>query len=229
MSHFQNCITSSIGKKQIVATTGLLLIIYVVLHLTGNLFIYAGPEAFNGWAAKLHSLGPILRVFEYGLLFTFLIHIYFTYLVVLENMQARGVPYAISKPVGERSLATRLMPYTGTFLFAFVIWHLLDFTFIDHNGPRSMMNGISMGLYGVVYNAFRNQLHSGLYIMAMGCLGFHLAHGIQSVFQTFGFNHPRYTPLIIEMSDFLGLVIAFSYSTIPILVLLHNARYKVGM
>jgi len=217
---------SSIGKKQVVATTGLLLVLFVIGHLAGNLFFYGGPNAFNAYAEKLAHLRPGLYVVEFGLLWIFLVHIYFTALIVTENIRTRGQNYAVSKAVGARSLATRIMPYTGTYILIFVVWHLLDFTFIDKTGPRSMMpNGIDFGLYGVVYNSFVSPWHSFGYIAAMGCLGFHLAHGIQSFFQTFGFNQPRHTPMIQNVSNFLGIAIAFGYSTIPILVMLHHARY----
>ena len=223
-----NYLKSSIGKKQVVATTGLMLILFVIGHLAGNLFMFGGPNAFNHYAEKLRGLRPALYVVEYGLLFVFLTHIFFTYLVVLENIQARGVGYAVSKSVGERSFATRLMPYTGTFLLAFVIWHLIDFTFVDRLGPQGVLpDGKNYELYGVVYNAFMNPVHSGLYIVAMFCLGFHLAHGVQSFAQTFGFNSPRLTPLISFISNLFGFFIAIGFSTIPVFVLLDCVKYKV--
>lgn len=225
MNNAKEYCMSSIGKKQVVATTGLLLILYIIMHLAGNLLILGGPELFNGYAEKLHSLGPLLKVVEIALLSVFLIHICFTYLVVWENIRASGHRrYAVDKPVGERSLATRLMPYTGSFLFGFLIWHIMDFTAIDHEGPRRLVNGLDFGLYGIVYNAFVNPVHSGLYILAMGCLGFHLAHGLQSFFQTFGFNR-EWTKNLSYLSGFFGLVVAFGFSLIPIFVMLHNARY----
>lgn len=225
MNTYQSYFSSSIGKKQVVATTGLLLILYIIMHLAGNLLMLGGPELFNWYAAKLRSLGPILKVIELALLSVFVIHIYFTYLVVWENIRARGHSrYSVDQPVGERSLATRLMPYTGTFLFLFLVWHLLDFTYIDHEGPRCLINGINFGLYGIVYNSFVQPLHSGLYIMAMGCLGFHLAHGLQSFFQTYGLNSKR-SKMLGYVSGFFGLLVAFGFSLIPIFVLLHNARY----
>ena len=231
MQTLRDYTSSSIGKKQIVAVTGFLLIFYIIIHLAGNCFIFWGPKAFNAYAHKLHSLRPFLYVVEAGLAAVFIIHIYFTYLVVLENIKARGglKRYAVYQPAGERSLATRLTPYTGTFLFAFVIWHLLDFTFINHEGPRGVMpTGINLGLYGIVYNAFINPIHSILYILAMGCLGFHLTHGIHSMIQTFGYNHPRYTPMIRYLGVIFGIVIAVGYSLIPIFVMLHYAKYIVG-
>ena len=218
--------TSSIGKKQIVATTGLLLILFVIGHLAGNLFIYGGPKAYNGYSDFLHHLRPGLYLIEYALAVIFVIHLYYTALIVMENYQARGTRYAVYKPIGERSLATRLMPYTGTIIFAFVIWHLIDFTFADPQGPRSILpNGQPAGLYGIVYNAFADPVHGFLYIVAMICLGLHLAHGIQSFFQTFGFTHPQHTLCIRRVSNFLGILITIAYSTIPIYVLLDSLKY----
>lgn len=217
-------LTSSIGKKQITAITGLFLILYVILHLVGNLLILKGPDVFNGYAKALQSLRPFLNVIELGLFLIFAVHVCFTCLVVLENMQARQVGYTVSRSVGEHALSTRLMPYTGTFLFLFIVWHLLDFTFVDHDGPRAMVNGINLHLYGLVYNSFRNLLHSTAYILAMGCVGFHLAHGIQSFFQTFGIVHVRYTLAIKTISNFLGIMIAFGFSFIPVWVLLDSMK-----
>ena len=226
MGDFQQYFNSSIGKKQIVAATGLLLIVFVVMHLAGNLFMYGGPEVFNGYVDFLNKLRPTLYLIEIALTVVFVIHLYVTALLVWENCQARGKGYAVYKPVGKRSWATRLMPYTGTIVLAFVIWHLLDFTFVDHQGPRSVLpDGRHLGLYGVVYNSFSNPLHSFLYIVAMIAVGLHLAHGIQSFFQTFGFNHPRYTPMISEVSNTLAMLITFAYSSIPVYVLLDSMKY----
>ena len=226
MNQFTGYLNSSIGKKQIVATTGLLLIIFLLGHLAGNLFIYGGPGAYNHYAKTLNSFHPFLYVIEYGLLVVFLIHIYFTALVVFENIQARGGRYTVYKSVGERSWATRLMPYTGTYVLGFVIWHVLDFTFIDHNGPRSVMpDGVGRELYGVVYNAFMDPLHSLLYIIAMLCLGLHLAHGIQSFFQTYGLSQDR-LPAIKKISNLAALIIALAYSSIPVYVLVDSLKYK---
>ena len=215
------CAQSSIQKKQITAVTGLFLILFVLGHLAGNLFIYLGHEAFNGYAQKLAGLRPGLYLVETVLLLIFLIHLYLTALLVWENRQARPVAYRQWQMIGEHSIASRLMPWTGTVIIAFVVWHLRDFTFADGDGPRSILSdGQSYGLYGVVYNAFADPWHSALYILAMAALGFHLSHGIQSFAQTLGFYHPRYTPLIRKMSNGLGLLIALAYSSIPAAVAL---------
>ena len=217
---------TSIGKKQIVAVTGLLLILYVIVHLAGNLLIFAGPAVFNGYAQKLASLRPALYVVEVGLLFIFVVHIWTTAVLVIENYGARGQAYAVYKSRGERSLATRLMPYTGTFLLAFVAWHIFDFTLIDHDGARSiLLDGKSYGLFGVVYNSFLSPLHSALYVLAMFCLGLHLSHGVASCMQTTGFNHPHYAPAVKRISNYFAFFVTVGYSLIPVSVQLNLLRY----
>ncbi|MBI3601911.1 MAG: succinate dehydrogenase cytochrome b subunit [Candidatus Omnitrophica bacterium] len=211
---------SSITKKQIVALTGLVLIFFVVFHLAGNLFIYGGPAAFNGYVEKLDDLGVLKTIAEWGLFFVFGIHILTTAFLVLENIQARGISrYAVDNSKGPRSLATRLMPYSGSYLFLYVIWHLIDFSWADQQGPRSIIHGVSYGLYGVVVNAFKDPLHSMLYIIAMCFLGLHLAHGTQSFLQTFGFNDNRFTPCIKKFSRYFAVAMAAGYSSIPLYVL----------
>jgi succinate dehydrogenase / fumarate reductase cytochrome b subunit len=215
---------SSIGKKQIVAASSLVLILFVIGHLFGNLWIYGGPQAFNGYAEKLAHLRPALNVFEAILLLIFLIHIHVTSLLVLENIRARSRGYLVQKTKMNRSLSSRLMPYTGTIILAFVIWHIKDFTFTDHLGPRSMIHGKSLGLYGVVYNSFTNPVHSLLYIIAIICVGFHLDHGVQSFCQTFGLNHPKYTPMLYKFSRMFAIIITLGFCSIPIYVFIDFMR-----
>ena len=215
MTNLSAYLKSSIGKKQIVAATGLMLILFVLGHLAGNLLIYLGPEAFNNYAKKLASLRPGLYFIEIGLFLVFLTHIYLTALIVLENVRARSIRYQVYGDSKKRSLATRLMPFTGTYILGFVIWHLLDFTFIDKHGPRAILpDGNDYGLYGVVFNAFADPIHSLFYIIAMMCLGLHLAHGIYSFAQTFGFNQS----LAKKISGSVALFISVAYSSIPVYV-----------
>jgi succinate dehydrogenase / fumarate reductase cytochrome b subunit len=218
---------SSIVKKQIVAVTGLMLILFLIGHLAGNLYMFAGPEAFNAYAKKLASLRPGLLFIEAALLAVFLIHLSLTALLVLENIKARGDSgYQVQKSRGGRSLAARLMPLTGTVILLFIGWHLLDFTFSDHHGPRGVLSdGKSYGLYGVVYNAFLDPIHSGFYILAMACVGFHLSHGIQSFFQTLGFYHPYYSSIIKKISAGMGILVALGYSSIPVYIMLQHAAW----
>lgn len=219
MEALQRYLQSSIGKKQIVAVTGLMLIGFILGHLAGNLLIFKGPDALNGYAHKLASMRPALLGVELGLAGIFALHIALTLWLLLYNNDARPVAYAHYEPT-ERSLSTRLMPYTGTLLGAFILWHLLDFTFVDHTGPLSMVTNKGHGLYGVVYNAFKTPWHSALYILAMCCIGFHLTHGLQSFMQSLGLHHEKYTPLIKIVSVLLGLGVAVVFSSIPLYVLM---------
>ncbi|MDO8580785.1 MAG: succinate dehydrogenase cytochrome b subunit [Candidatus Omnitrophota bacterium] len=225
MNSLSTYFTSSVGRKQIVAVTGLLLILFVIGHLAGNLLIFLGPEAFNNYAKKLAGLRPGLYLVEVGLCFVFVVHFFVTGVLVYENYLARNTQYGVNAAKGQRSWATRLMPYTGTLLLVFVLYHLWDFTFIDKHGPRSILaDGNSYGLYGVVVNAFADPGHSTFYIAAMMALGLHLSHGVESFIQTFGFNHPHYTPMIKTFSHIFALVISFTYSSIPVYILLNYPK-----
>lgn len=210
---------SSIAKKQAVALTGVLLILFIITHLGGNLFIYAGPGVFNAYAHQLHSLGPLLMAARLGLLVVFLIHICLSSFLVIENIKASGgyKRYAVQKSVGRRSLAEALMPYTGLYIFAFVIYHILDFAYADNLGPRSLILGKSYGIYGIVFNSFRDPVHGLLYIIAVCFLGLHLCHGVQSLMQTGGFR-PKWVHVIKMSSDYFALLMVIGYSSIPVYV-----------
>jgi succinate dehydrogenase / fumarate reductase cytochrome b subunit len=190
---------NSIAKKQVVAITGLLLIGFLIAHLAGNFLIFAGPTAFNAYADKLAHLRPGLYALEVLLAIIFVVHLSLTAQVVIENRKARREKYTKYSPKGQRSLASRLMPFTGSIILIFIIWHLLDFTFTDHHGDRSILaDGQSYGL---------------------------LMHGIQSAFQTYGFNHPKYTPQIRQWSFAIGFLIAVLYSAIPVAIRLGFVGY----
>ena len=204
------------------AVTGLLLVGFLIAHLAGNLFIYGGAGAYNKYAETLHSVGPALWLLEIGLLLLFLVHIVFTVTLVLENWRARGTAYAVNPQDQTRSWTTRTMPYTGTFLLVYICFHLYDYhpIFKDHEGPASILNGVNQGLYGLVCHSFLNPVRSGFYLIAMGVLGFHLAHGISSLFQTCGIVSPERMPVIHRISLVIGIFFAMAFGSIPIYVLI---------
>jgi len=136
---------------------------------------------------------------------------------------ARPVRYENISNQGRRSLATRTMTISGGIVLIFVIWHLLDFTLTDHHGPRSFINGESLGLYGVVYNSFASPLHCLLYIIAMVAVGSHLTHAVESFCQTFGFNHPRYFFKIKNFSRVFAAAVIVGYSSIPIWIFMRHS------
>lgn len=200
---------SSIGKKLLMAITGLAFFGFLSMHLAGNLTIYKGGSAFNAYAQKLHSLGPILIIFELGLLAFAIIHIAMGITLFVQNLKARSVPYKMDKPAGGRTFSSTWMPYTGFVLLAFVIFHLLNFSFID-KGQRT--------IFEIVSTAFSNPIYMIIYVIAMVVLALHIRHGFWSAFQTVGANHPKYMPAIMVLSIVVGLIFGFGFGLLPIYI-----------
>ena len=210
-------VSSSIGKKQIVAISGLLVVGFIFFHMIMNLLYHAGAEIYNILPAAAQSTGIGLRIVESGLAAIFLVHIVFTAMLTIQNKKARGNQgYAQFKDKNKRSLATKLMPVTGSILLIFIFTHLADFWFPDHYGPGTMINGVEQGTYGLVYNAFASGPKVTWYIIAMFAIGLHLAHGVQSMFQTFGFRNQRSVEMVERLSTTIGLLIAAGFSSIPL-------------
>ena len=209
---------STIQKKQIVGITGLAMVGFVVAHLSGNFLIYKGAEAFNAYAKFLHDLGALLWVMRAGILASFLLHIGFTIHLSILNKRARKNRYYIYKNhLNESSLAKRLMPLTGTVMFFYIIFHLLDFSLAEKVG---LIDGIDYGLFGLVVNTLGDPIHAILYILSMVCVGLHMYHGFQSVFQTFGFMSNNNMPHFVLASKVLGIAITVGFSSIPIYIML---------
>ncbi len=211
-------LSSSIGKKQIVALTGLAMVLFLLAHLAGNLLIFKGADAYNAYAAALKEFGALLWVARLGLIAMFFIHFVFIFLLVKQNRQARGVQYSEPLHANTRSLSTKLMPVSGTILLAYIITHLMDFTFTHSNIANATVCGDYLGLYGLVVNHFSNPFGSLWYVIAMFAVGFHLTHAVQSVAQTFGWNNSKYTPFIKKTSVVVGIGIAAGFAAVPIYV-----------
>lgn len=209
-------LTSSVGRKQIIAVTGLALVLFLIAHLSGNLLIFGGPEAFNAYAKKLHSLGPLLYVARAGLIVMFVTHIAFTILLIKENKTARGHSYAVKKDISGRSFATKTMRYSGPLLALFLLLHLSDFTWnVPWFGSGAQFSA-ELGLYAKVANSFLNPIRTIIYILAMFAIGLHLSHGIQSVFQTMGLTCTEKMKTVKKISLSLGLIIAVGFASLPV-------------
>lgn len=196
---------SSIGRKVMVAAAGILLCGFLVTHLAGNLFLLVGEGPFNRYAEALEE-NPLLLPAELGLAALFLIHIVTTLWLKWENRQARPVGYAIEASKGGRTPGSRSMALTGTFLLAFLIVHLKTFKFADKPD----------GLFRLVMDSFARTPYTLFYVAAMAGLGLHLSHGVQSAFNTFGVNHPKYTPLIKKAGMGFAALIAGGFALLPI-------------
>ena len=200
---------SSIGKKLLMAITGLSFIGFLCVHLAGNLTLYKGGAAFNTYAEKLHSLGPILTVLEFGLLAMALIHVTTGIILFVQNLKARSVPYRIDRRAGGRTFSSTWMPYTGFILLTFVIFHLLNFSFADKGGQT---------IFEVVSQSFGHPVYTIVYVLAMVILALHIRHGFWSAFQTIGANHPRYMTAIMVLSIVMSLIFGFGFGLLPIYI-----------
>ena len=201
MSWIFKYVNSSIGKKQLMAVTGGCLLGFLLVHFVGNCTLLipdkaASKEAFNKVADTYDSLKFLLYVAEAGLVVLFGVHIVNALRTWRENRAARAAGYEVQTRVGDKSLPSFVMIYTGTFLLAWLVLHILTFKFgkgvfadiIPHDGQIT--------LYDVVSFWFSQSWYAAIYVIAMLCLGFHLWHGVGSVFQTLGLRHPKYTPII---------------------------------
>ena len=204
-------LSSSIGKKLLMAVTGLCLIGFLAMHLLGNTMAFAGATAFNDYAKKLHSLEPYFTVFNIGLLTIGLVHILIGVLLFFENLRARPRKYEVFNNPGGMTFGSRTMPYTGILILIFVILHLLKFTFVDKS---------VIPIYQQMAATFANPGWVLMYVVAMVIVAFHTSHGFWSLFQTFGINHPRYTPLIMRLGLVVTLVIGIGFGILPVYLLI---------
>lgn len=202
---------SSIGKKLMMAITGLSFCGFLATHLAGNLTIYGGKEAFNSYAEHLHALGPLVRVFELGLLIFALVHVLSGLFLFLGNFKARPVRYAVNKSAGGRTLGSATMPYTGVILLAFIVFHLMNFHFVDKTDTT---------IFNIVAEAFSKPGYVAIYIVAMVVAAIHVSHGFWSAFQTVGANHPKYMPLIRTLGIAFAVVVGIGFGFLPVYIFL---------
>jgi succinate dehydrogenase / fumarate reductase cytochrome b subunit len=215
---------SSIGKKIIVALTGAVLILFVIGHMVGNLLVFAGPEALNGYAKKLADLGPLLWLVRLGLLATVVLHIVATVQLYIANKAARPQPYVVDakRKAGRSSLT---MIWSGLTILAFVVYHLMHYTWgvaNDYYNPANSRYFLPNGdhnVYNMVVDGFTWAPASLFYILAMGLLFMHLSHGFASVFQTLGFTTPKSRPVIELTGRTLAAVLFAGNSLMPLAIM----------
>jgi succinate dehydrogenase / fumarate reductase cytochrome b subunit len=196
---------SSIGRKQLVAVTGLLLCGFLVGHLTGNLLLMVSSNAFNIYAHKLFSLGPLLYVIEAGLAGIFILHLGLAFKLNMENMKSRGKYEQKTKTGRGTTFASQTMPYTGLILLIFLILHLISLKFGTQY--EVTVDGVVMrDLYRTTIEYFRSPIATAWYVIAMLAAALHTSHGFASAFQSMGWNHGKYFKNIKR----LGLIYAIS-------------------
>ncbi|MBM3813688.1 MAG: succinate dehydrogenase cytochrome b subunit [Acidimicrobiia bacterium] len=209
---------STVGKKAVMAATGVLLFGFVITHLLGNLQFYLGPEALNAYGRNLRHLGALLWAARLGLLAAVLLHISAAVQLWRLNKQARPSHYEKLTAAGS-SYASRTMMWSGPILALFIGYHLYHLTLGAHLLHDA--DGFPL-VYQNVVAGFSDPLASGLYIVAMSFLGMHLMHGIWSMFQSIGWNHPKYTPLIKRIAVLTAALIVAGNISIPVAVLLFH-------
>jgi succinate dehydrogenase / fumarate reductase cytochrome b subunit len=213
-------LTSSIGRKWIVAVTGLALFGFVVGHMIGNLQIFLGPEPLNRYGAFLQGLGELLWAIRLGLLVMLVAHIFFTIKLRMESRAARPQGYAVTKRMAA-TLPARMMALSGLMVLCFIIFHLLHYTAqtIDPS-YRDLHDAQGRhDIYRMMILGFSNPLASGFYLVAVGLLAMHLQHGIQSLFQTLGLNSAKLRPLLEKGGTAFAWLLFIGYASIPIAVL----------
>jgi len=204
--------SSSIGKKQVQAVTGLLFCLFVAVHLMGNLTIYAGKESFLSYVDRLHSVEALVTLAEFGLIFFAVLHIGMGLYLFLENRRARPVAYAVDKSAGGRTIGSRTGPYTGALILVFVIFHLIRFRFVDK---------MTINDFTILSNTFAEfGFWTLFYIAGVIVVAVHVSHGFWSGFQTLGLNHPKYMPFVERVGIIFSLIIGIGFASIPIFLFL---------
>ena len=211
MNWYLYLLGSSVGKKVLMAVTGLGLIGFLAVHLLGNFMAFAGAAAFNGYAAKLHSLQPYLSVFNIGLAALGIVHIVIGALLFIDNLKARPTRYHVYKNPGGRTVASNTMPYTGALILIFVILHLFKFTFVDKS---------TVPIYQQMAATFANPIWVIVYVVAMVIVAVHISHGFWSMFQTLGLNHSSHMVLIMKLGLVVTLLFGIGFGILPVYLLI---------
>jgi len=211
MKWIVNTLGSSIGKKLLMAFTGLCFCGFLTSHLAGNLIIYSGQSAFNTYAEKLHALGPIITIAELTLLFFAIIHVSTGLILFYQNFTSRPERYVSNKWAGGRTIASASMPYTGIFMLAFIVLHLLDFHFVDKT---------NQAIYQIVSTTFQSPVYVFIYVAAMILVAVHVSHGLWSSFQSLGVSHSKYSPAIRVISLVFAIGAGLGFGSIPLYLLL---------
>lgn len=217
MRWFTDFTNSSLGKKFIMALTGILLMLFLIVHFIGNMMLYFGPTAFQKYVETLEIVKPLVRVIEIILALIFIFHIYNGVRLWWINKKANPEKYAVNASRENSDVFSRSMAITGSIIFIFLAIHLSTFWYSFNFGTHPETE---YPFYTIVSDWFRNPVYSIIYIISMGFLGFHLNHAFQSAFQTFGLNHKKYTPLIKKIGTVYALILALGFASIPIYFLM---------
>jgi succinate dehydrogenase / fumarate reductase cytochrome b subunit len=204
--------TSSIGKKQVMAVTGLSFCLFVTVHMMGNLTNYAGKDSFLSYVDRLHSFESLVTVAEFGLILLAVLHIGMGLYLFLENRKARPAPYAVKKSAGGQTIGSWTAPYTGVLILVFVIVHLIKFRFVEK---------MTIDDFVILSKTFADfGFWTLFYIAGVIVVAIHVSHGFWSGFQTLGLSHPKYMPLVERLGIIFSFIIGIGFASIPVFVFL---------
>jgi succinate dehydrogenase / fumarate reductase cytochrome b subunit len=209
--------SSSVGTKLLIGVTGLLLFAYLVLHLAGNMLVFAGQDTFNAYSHTLIS-NPLVVPIEIGLLAVFLVHVYKTIVMWRRNRAARPVGYEKQAWAGytsRKSLSSTTMIWTGLVTLCFVAAHLKQFKF---GAWYEIGDPPVRDLYRTEAEVFSSPLWVGVYVFCTILIGLHLRHGLSSAFQSLGVDHPIYTKRLVTIGTILAVLVAAGFAVIPVWV-----------
>lgn len=223
MIKFSELASSSIGKKLMMGSTGILLSGFIIFHIYENIaLVLFDGEHFNRAVLALEGLGALKYVAEFILAALFVFHIIYAIWVTISNWMARNNGYKMETDAGHTSrktFASSTMIWTGLLVFAFLIWHLIDFkygafytTVIDGETVRD--------LHRTVIESYHNIYNVIFYVVVLGFLGFHLSHGVWSAFQSLGIDGKRFTPAMVLIAFFFSVIATIIFVVIPIYIYL---------
>ena len=222
MSWFSQALSSTIGRKVVMSLTGLFLITFLVVHVSGNMLMFKSDdgEAFNLYA-QFMTTNPLIKIASYILYIGILLHVFYALYLAVYNKNARPVGYAVAHPEQNSSWKSRNMGILGTIVLIFLIIHLRAFWYEMKFGdiPTANYAGVEVrNLYVVMEAAFSQWWIVLLYVLAMIGLAFHLAHGFWSAFQTLGLQHKKYSPLIKNLGYIFAIVVPLLFAAMPVYI-----------
>lgn len=222
-------LSTQVGKKLVMSVSGIALVLFIIVHVLGNLTLYIkdGGATFNAYAHQLTSLGPALYVAEIGLLAVFVVHMAWAFMVTLGNKAARSQAYiAGAKSKGGNSHmnpASRNMIISGVVLMVFLVVHIYQFRIGKLTAQTTTVNGVEMAdMYAIVNTTFASPINVLFYVGVMLFLGMHLSHGFWSAFVSLGAMSPKWTRQIHALGVVLAVLVAAAFLGIPIFMFLNQ-------
>ncbi len=225
MASLKESLTSSVGRKYVMGLTGLFLIVFLLVHLSGNFtLLLKDGTAFNTYAHFMKE-NLLIKLSEVILFGGFLLHIIQGLMLTAKNKAARAVNYQVAHKHDKVDWTSKAMSALGMILLIFLIIHLYDFFRFKYfvADPQMTADGTMIDLHGIVRHEFSEGglegiFHLAVYTLGMAAVSFHLWHGFQSTFQSLGLRHPKYTPFIQGLGKLYAVVVPAAFVAIPYII-----------